>query len=306
MCPHQFHQLEYLLPRLAGGWAHLERQEGAIGTRGPGETQLETDRRLIRLNIRDLKKKLKGIEGEREIQRKGRKDMFNACLVGYTNAGKSTIFNLLTGEKVIAENYLFATLDSTTRRIKLPRGAELLLSDTVGFIEKLPISLVASFKSTLLEASKADLLIHVIDISDEDYESKIKTVNGVLKEIGCSSIPSIYLFNKIDLNNDTSLFKTLLSVHPGSGFISALTGEGVERFLGELVKYQNRSYKIIKATLKTGDSQSMSLLNSIGQIIDMTSVDDIIEVILKAPKNSLGKLKEINYELIDDYNENKK
>ena len=145
-------QMQYLLPRLAGGWTHLERQEGAIGTRGPGETQLETDRRLVRKRIADLKKKLSEIEGERQVQRKGRSDLFNICLVGYTNAGKSTVFNKLTGEQVLAEDYLFATLDSTTRRVKLSRRNEVLLSDTVGFISRLPVSLVASFKSTLLRS----------------------------------------------------------------------------------------------------------------------------------------------------------
>jgi GTP-binding protein HflX len=284
-------QFEYLLPRLARGWKHLERQEGAIGTRGPGETQLETDRRLIRLRIRDLKKKLKAIESERLIQRKGRKDIFKVCLVGYTNAGKSSIFNFLTGENITAANYLFATLDSTTRRLGLTGKNEMLLSDTVGFIRKLPVSLVASFKSTLFEVSDADLLIHVIDISDKDFEERISTVNGVLREIDCHNIPVLHAFNKIDKRNDPDLFRILLGKYPGSRFLSAVTGEGSARLIDTLNTRLEKSRTTVVADIPPDDGSQLNLVNSIGQVIDSVADDGILKVTVKLPINRLGKLK---------------
>jgi GTP-binding protein HflX len=295
-------QFEYLLPRLARGWKHLERQEGAIGTRGPGETQLETDRRLIRLRIRDLKKKLKAIENERLIQRKGRKDIFKVCLVGYTNAGKSSIFNFLTGEDITAANYLFATLDSTTRRLRLTGKNELLLSDTVGFIRKLPVSLVASFKSTLFEVSDADLLIQVIDISDEEFEDRISTVNGVLREIDCHNIPVLYAFNKIDKRNDPDLFRVLLGKYPGSRFLSAVTGEGTARLIETLNSRLEKSRTTVIADIPPDDGSQLNLVNSMGQLIDSVADNGILKVTVKIPINRLGKLKSsgIKFVRIDD------
>lgn len=295
-------QFEYLLPRLAKGWSHLERQEGSIGTRGPGETQLETDRRLIRLKIRDLKKKIKNIEGERLIQRKQRKGHFNVCLVGYTNAGKSTIFNLLTGEDITAANYLFATLDSTTRRLDLSNGNRILLSDTVGFIKRLPVSLVAPFRSTLYEASSADLLLHVIDIADEDFEEKIATVNGVLNDLGCSDIPIIHLFNKIDKFSDPEMFRLLLSKYSGARFISAVSKEGINRLLESIENYIEKSKATIIADIHPADGGKLSLLSSFGQVIDSVDNDGILKVKVRLPKIMLGKLKAeaIEYQLLDN------
>jgi GTP-binding protein HflX len=291
-------QMQYILPRLAGGWTHLERQEGAIGTRGPGETQLETDRRLVHKRIGDLKKKLVEIEGERQIQRKGRLELFNVCLVGYTNAGKSTIFNKLTGENVVAEDYLFATLDSTTRRVKLSGKNEILLSDTVGFIKRLPVPLVASFKSTLLEAREADLLLHVIDISDDDFEQQIATVNGILDEIGCREIPVLPLFNKIDRRNDPDLFRQLLQRYPGARFISATSGEGINKLKSELQAYLEKSHVVILAKIADSSNNRFGRLSSWAQIIDSTVVDGIIQIKAKLPKSHLGKLKSEGIEFI--------
>jgi GTPase len=284
-------QMQYLLPRLAGGWTHLERQEGAIGTRGPGETQLETDRRLVRKRIADLKKKLSEIEGERQVQRKGRSDLFNICLVGYTNAGKSTVFNKLTGEHVVAEDYLFATLDSTTRKLKLSRRNEILLSDTVGFISRLPVSLVASFKSTLLEASEGDLLLHVIDISDENFEDRIATVNGILEEIGAGHIPILPVFNKIDLRNDPDLYRAILGRYPGAHFISAATGEGMPRLIADLENYLERSRAAIEVYVAAGDSRALKLVSSLAYIYENKTVDGVVELKARLPKSRLGKLK---------------
>jgi GTP-binding protein HflX len=284
-------QMQYLLPRLAGGWTHLERQEGAIGTRGPGETQLETDRRLVRKRITDLKKKLSEIESERQVQRKGRSDLFNICLVGYTNAGKSTVFNKLTGEQVLAEDYLFATLDSTTRRVKLSRRNEVLLSDTVGFISRLPVSLVASFKSTLLEASEADLLLHVVDLSDENFEERISTVNTILQEIGAGEIPILPIFNKIDLKNDPDLYRAILSRYPGAHFISAVTKEGLPRLIADLETYLERSRVTLEITVDASNGRVLKLINSLAYIIDSRTVDETIELKARLPKSRLGKLK---------------
>ncbi len=283
-------QMQYLLPRLAGGWKHLERQEGAIGTRGPGETQLETDRRLVRKRIGDLKKKLGEIEGERQVQRKGRSELFNICLVGYTNAGKSTVFNKLTGEHVSAENYLFATLDSTTRKLRLSRRNEVLLSDTVGFIRRLPVSLVASFKSTLLEVSEADLLLHVIDISDDDFEERIATVNGILEEIGCGDIPVIPVFNKIDLKNDPDLYLAILGRYPGAHFISAATREGFPRLKMDLENYLERSRVTIELSVDAGDTRALKLVNSLAYISEGIAEDGVVKMKARIPKSRLGKL----------------
>jgi GTPase len=293
-------QMQYMLPRLAGGWTHLERQEGAIGTRGPGETQLETDRRLVHKRIGDLKKKLKEIEGERRIQRQGRLDLFNVCLVGYTNAGKSTIFNKLTGENVIAENYLFATLDSTTRKVKLAGRNEVLLSDTVGFIKRLPVTLVASFKSTLMEASEADLLLHVIDISDNDFEEQIATVNGILEEIGCGGIPVMPLFNKIDSRHDPDLFRQLMQRHSGAHFISAVTGEGLNRLKTDLQSYVERSHATILIRITPNDEKKLRRLGSLVQIIDSTIVDGTMQIKARLSESRLGKLRNegIEFEVI--------
>lgn len=190
-------QYQYLLPRLAGMWTHLERQRGGIGLRGPGETEIETDRRIIRDKIAKLKEKLKKIDIQMSIQRKNRAKMVRVSLVGYTNVGKSTIMNLLSKSEVFAENRLFATLDTTVRKVVIG-GIPFLLSDTVGFIRKLPHHLVESFKSTLDELRESDMLIHVVDISHPGFEEQIEVVNETLSELGTSDRPSVVVFNKID------------------------------------------------------------------------------------------------------------
>ena len=190
-------QLQYMLPRLTRMWTHLERQRGGIGMRGPGETQIETDRRLITEKIALLKEKLQSIDKQKVQQRKNRESLVRVALVGYTNVGKSTLMNLLSKSDVFAENKLFATLDTTVRKVVLG-NLPFLLTDTVGFIRKLPHGLVESFKSTLDEVCEADLLLHVVDISHPDYEEQINAVNRTLGEIGASDKPTILVFNKID------------------------------------------------------------------------------------------------------------
>ncbi|MBE98746.1 GTPase HflX [Flavobacterium coralii] len=190
-------QCQYLLPRLSGMWTHLERQRGGIGMRGPGETEIETDRRIVRDRIALLKDKIKTIDRQMSVQRSNRGALVRVALVGYTNVGKSTLMNVISKSEVFVENKLFATLDTTVRKVVI-KNLPFLLSDTVGFIRKLPTQLIESFKSTLDEVREADLLLHVVDISHPDFEDHIQSVNNILKEIQSDDKPTIMVFNKID------------------------------------------------------------------------------------------------------------
>lgn len=238
-------QQEYVLPRLRGMWGHLERERlgGGRGTRfGAGESQLETDRRMARRRIALLKKDLAAVAGERRLQRKSRarSGVYRVSLVGYTNAGKSTLLNALTGAGVLAANMLFATLDSTTRRLTLPEGREVTITDTVGFIHKLPHGLVEAFKSTLDEVCEADLLVHVVDASAEQLDAQMSAVREVLQEIGAAQTPSVVVFNKTD--SVSAEHREMLSRRfPGALFVSALKEDGLadvlERVAGEAARH---------------------------------------------------------------------
>jgi GTP-binding protein HflX len=209
---------------------------GGIGTKGPGETQLETDRRLINNKIKILKKRLEKIDRERITQRKRRLNLFKVCLVGYTNAGKSTLFNNLTNSGVVTENRLFSTLDSTTRKLSSPAGQNIILTDTVGFINKLPHQLVASFKSTLDEVRVADLLIHVVDFSHPHYVKRISQVNKVLDDIDAGTIPKILAFNKIDVSAEAYLdFGHIHTPDHTTYFISAKKSLGIKHLIKRIV-----------------------------------------------------------------------
>jgi GTP-binding protein HflX len=226
-------QMEYLLPRLRGMWRHLDRfAGGGVLTRGPGESQLETDRRLARKRIGELKRELKHVGNERELQRKARirSGVFRVSLVGYTNAGKSTTLNALTDAGVLVADKLFATLDATTRTLELPEGRTITLTDTVGFIHKLPHSLVEAFKSTLDEVREADLLVHVVDGSHAQAFDQIAAVQEVLGEIGAADRPALLVFNKGDAMGEP-LRVQLLSRYPHAVVCSALTGEGLDTLL---------------------------------------------------------------------------
>ncbi|UCD16993.1 MAG: GTPase HflX [Candidatus Zixiibacteriota bacterium] len=224
-------QLEYMLPRLTGAWTHFSRLGGGIGTRGPGETQLETDRRQVRTKIAFLKKKIEKLGKQREIQRKGRRDLFKVSLIGYTNAGKSTLFNNLTKADVQIADQLFTTLDSTTRVMSQGYPHKIIFTDTVGFIKKLPHQLVASFRSTLEEVTCADLLLHVVDVSDEDCQEKVTQTDLVLREIGAGEIDVVLIYNKIDLLDDLPQLPPTDRV---SFHISALSGTGLDTLKDEL------------------------------------------------------------------------
>ncbi len=217
-------RMQYMLPRLVGMWAHLDRERGGIGTsRGMGEKQIQIDRRIVRARITHLKKKLERIETERRTQRKQRFNCFQVALVGYTNAGKSTLMNCLTDGSVHVANKLFATLDATTRLLDGGLKPDILLTDTVGFIKNLPHSLVASFRSTLENVCEAELLLHVVDVSHPEHEIHIQTTTRVLNEIGAEAIPCLIIFNKTDLGALNDLDKLLLEKkYPGCVFVSAL------------------------------------------------------------------------------------
>jgi GTP-binding protein HflX len=223
-------QLEHLSTRLVRGWTHLERQKGGIGLRGPGETQLETDRQLLRKRVKILKDKLEKVQSQREIQRRSRNrnQLFTVSIVGYTNAGKSTLFNRLTRAGVYTANQLFATLDTTTRRVHTANGARVVLSDTVGFIRQLPHTLVAAFRATLEETIHADLLLHVVDASSDDRAAQIEAVNQVLAEIGAESIPQMLVMNKIDLTAQPPRIERDEYGRISRVWASAETGAGVE------------------------------------------------------------------------------
>jgi len=229
-------QLEYTLPRLMGMWTHLERQAGGIGSRGPGETQLETDRRLVRDRIAKLKESLRAVERERETQRSKRRREFRVALVGYTNAGKSTLFNALSKSDVFVEDRLFATLDSTTRQMVSPERDRVLLTDTVGFIRKLPHHLVASFHSTLVEAIEADLQLHVTDAADPDFRRHLVAVDEVLDRILQEPRPPRRMvFNKADQLTDEQIL-ILRAEFPDAIIVSARAGDGVEALRNELFR----------------------------------------------------------------------
>ena len=240
-------QHEYLLPRLAGQWSHLERLGGGIGTRGPGETQLETDRRLVRDRIQRLKRNLEDVRRHRRLYQARRRERSIpvASLVGYTNAGKSTLLNSLTGAGVAAEDKLFSTLDPVTRRVVLPSGRELLLTDTVGFIQKLPTTLVAAFRATLEEADESALIVHVLDITHPNAAEQAEVVDQILGELGLSHKPRLLVLNKIDLLEpegdppaaDATQDLVLPEREGGQArvvFASALRGTGLDRVLSEL------------------------------------------------------------------------
>jgi GTP-binding protein HflX len=236
-------QLEHLSTRLVRGWTHLERQKGGIGLRGPGETQLEVDRRLVRERIKKLNQRLEQVSAQRRSRRKARHKVPipTVSIVGYTNAGKSSLFNRLTSSTVYAADQLFATLDPTMRRLDLPGKAAVILADTVGFIRHLPHDLVEAFKSTLEEVAGANLLLHVVDSANPERLDQMARVNGVLEEIGAQSIPQIVVFNKIDLTGEAPRFERDAAGRISRVWVSAKTGEGMDLLQQVLAEYFRRS-----------------------------------------------------------------
>lgn len=242
-------QLKHMSTRLVRGWSHLERQKGGIGMRGPGETQLETDRRLLAIRIKQINKRLEKVNKQREQGRQQRKktEIPTVSLVGYTNAGKSTLFNKITGSEVYAADQLFATLDPTLRRLELPDQQSVVLADTVGFVRDLPHDLVAAFRATLQETIEADLILHVIDSSDEQRDFYREQVNNVIHELGASDVPQFEIMNKIDLTEQQAHVDEAHSSLPTRIWLSSLTGEGLPELKQKLA--QNFAENLFKGTL---------------------------------------------------------
>ncbi len=267
-------QYEYLLPRLRGRWTHLSRQGvGGVGLRGPGETQLETDRRIIRRRITTLKEKLEEVRRHRHLYRSRRKraGIPIVSLVGYTNAGKSTLLNALSGAAVLVADQLFATLDPTTRRVVLPQGREILLTDTVGFIQRLPPTLVAAFHATLEEIAEADLLLHVLDISHPNAPEQAETVNRILRELGVEQIPRLTVLNKVDRigtvgPEDLAEMAGELGLHPEYVAISALKGWGLEELREQIEEVLDRETALIETTIPYNRPDLVALFHERGRI----------------------------------------
>ncbi|MBN2132404.1 MAG: GTPase HflX [Sedimentisphaerales bacterium] len=297
-------QLEYTYPRLTRMWSHLDTVAGAgggtsagavggIGTRGPGEQQLEIDRRLVKKRISELKRELVGIDRRKLREIKGRTGSFKICLVGYTNAGKSTLLNSLTDAGVFVEDRLFATLDTRTRKWTPSKGVEVLLSDTVGFVANLPHQLVASFKATLEEAINADLLVHVIDVSNPDAMSQIESANNVLSEIGCSDRPVLEVLNKIDAIKDVSLLETLQTLYPEAVAVSARSGLGLDE-LSEKVAEEYRGREILlRVSSRQSNGKVQSYLRAHGRILNEQYADSSVIIDVRMGQKQLPELERL-------------
>ncbi len=283
-------QLQYLLPRLTRAWTHLERQRGATSTRGGmGETQIEIDRRLVRNRISALKVDLKKIETQRDTRRKQRGDMFKVALVGYTNAGKSSLMNLFSDAGVLVENKLFATLDTTVRNVTI-LDHEILLSDTVGFIHKLPHHLVASFKSTLQEVRLADLIIIVIDLSDPQYEKHIRTVNEVLMDLGVTEHDTLTVLNKMDLVADQETLSGALKGNPEAIPVSALRQINIDQLEQRIIDIRQNDYVIEKLKLDHSQQKLLASLHQSAEVLNINYLDTSIEVEVRLKKGALVQL----------------
>lgn len=260
-------QLEYLRPRLTRHWTHLSRQKGGIGTKGPGETQIETDRRMIGQRISKLKSRLDKIDRQRTSQRKGRKAFTRVSLVGYTNAGKSTLMNALANTAVLAENRLFATLDSTTRIVSITPGRKILLSDTVGFIRKLPHRLIESFKSTLDEVRESDILLHVVDVAHDRFSDQMRVVDETLAELGAKDKPALLVFNKIDAIEHAGQLPALRQQFPGAAFVSAERGIGLAEFRIQLLALIDVDFSETIIYLPVEEQSTIAHIRKIGEIL---------------------------------------
>ncbi|MBI5183845.1 MAG: GTPase HflX [Nitrospinae bacterium] len=280
--------LNYTLPRLTRRWGHLSRQRGGIGLREVGETQIEIDRRLIRNRIAKLNRELKTIEKRKETQGKERKDIFTAAFVGYTNAGKSTLMNLLTDSNLLVEDKLFATLDSTIRRLKNSFSPNILITDTVGFINKLPHSLIVSFKSTLDELRKAYLLMKVVDLSDHRFESHMNTIHNVLGELGLTNTPSLWVFNKIDCLTDKDLIPNLRDRYPGSVFTSGIKNIGIEELYDRIRSFFENTMVEGEVLINYANSKVISHIHVIAYVTKEEYLKDGVMINYKISKDKAG------------------
>lgn len=284
-------QLQYTLPRLTGMWSHFTKQRGGgVNMKGEGETQLEMDKRMIKTRMAELRRELSEIAQQAAVRRKGREDVFKVSLVGYTNAGKSTLMNALTEAGVLAENKLFATLDTTMRQLTLPNGIEVVMADTVGFIRKLPHQLVASFRSTLDEVVDADLLLHVVDASHSEFEAQIEATEGVLAELGIEGKPTILVFNKVDALSEPGLRDRLLAKDAEKALISAKTGDGLHELLQAIQAHQERAFQSVTLMLPHTDGKAMALLHQVGAVLDTQYEAEGVIVKVKITPSDLARI----------------
>ena len=287
-------QLEYLLPRLTRMWTHLSRIRGGIGLRGPGETQLETDRRIIRRKIGMLRTKLKNVERHRENLRSGREPMLSAALVGYTNAGKSSILRALSGaHDIFVENRLFATLDTLTREVDLGEGIRARVTDTVGFIRKLPHHLVASFRATLEEARGADVLLHIVDASHPDWEGQMQVVEGVLTELGLADSPQVPVFNKIDrLADPTSFAARVRQLYPDALLATTMRTDGLSGVKARLRELYRAGRVTVVVRVPVADGALLAALYRDGEVLNVAPAAEVLEVTVRLEPWRAEKLKE--------------
>src|SRR6187397_1493535 len=285
-------QLQYLLPRLTRMWHHLSRQTGGIGTRGPGETQLEVDRRRVQERIARLERELEAVRKTRAIQREGRKrhQWPVAAVVGYTNAGKSTLLNLLTGADVVAEDKLFATLDPTTRSFVLPNKQRVLLTDTVGFLRKLPHTLIESFKATLEEVSEADLLIHIADLSHPRVDEQMEAVDRVLKELDAYGKQTLLVFNKIDAVANAEHVETYLKRFPGSVAMSAKMEQGIDQFVDALQSDLSAWRLQSRFRIPANESALIAEIHRVGHVLELRYEGNDALIVAHVPPDLAQKL----------------
>lgn len=291
----QLAQLQYLLPRLRGMWSHLAKEQtrGGIGSRfGQGESQLEIDRRMIRNKIAQLRRELREVEKRRDVQSKLRKGSltFRIALAGYTNAGKSSLLNRVCGPSVLAQDKLFATLDPTTRSLSLPGGRMVAITDTVGFIQKLPHGLVESFKSTLSEVRDADLILKVVDISDGDHQRHIDAVERVLNEVGAGDRPALTVYNKIDRLSSEEVEALKLRM-PGDLFFSAATGEGLAGLLDRVILEASACDIPHSCEIPYREGALLSSIRSQGNILSEEYLEDRIRLVCKVPRHLVARIK---------------
>ena len=286
-------QLEYLLPRLTRMWTHLSRIRGGIGLRGPGETQLETDRRIIRRRIQSLKEKLRDVEKHRENLRAGRDPMLSVALVGYTNAGKSSILRMLSGEhEIFVEDRLFATLDTLTREVELGEGVRARVTDTVGFIRKLPHHLVASFRATLEEAREGDVLLHVVDASHHDWEGQMRVVDKVLAELDLAERPVIPVFNKIDAVQDApALTERVRELYPDAVMASTLRIDGLNALKERLRTRERTGRSTVVVRIPASDGARVASLYRLGDVVSRVDQGGYTELVVRMDAWQAERLK---------------
>lgn len=290
-------QLRYALPRLRRLWEHLSRQAGGIGTRGPGETQLEVDRRRVRERIAKLKKELKGIDRRVAERSKQRRTLFNVAIVGYTNAGKSTLLNRLSGSRVRQSSRLFSTLDSTTRRIEPPGTRPFLVTDTIGFIRKLPPHLVDSFKATLRDVREAQLLLHLVDISYPRHDERVAVVDGVLEEVlggeAAERADTILVLNKADLLEGEGSRTRLEAAYPESVLISAASGEGVPRLLELIERFVERDMVRVAVEVDVEDGRAVAAVEAAGEVRERIVEGTVMRFELEVRRGDISKLESL-------------